>query len=1218
MKSKIAEDLGRLFEVGFNIGILAYIEQNKIKHKFANLYRQELEQLKFPKMRLRVVDKVISTLERQMAETWSTFFLQKGFLSGFNFFHEYLKSTDWLKSHNLRNIEILYYQCRFSGDNSIGTYDIKDDSQWFTEVLSQFENLDNISQYIKGYKAKGEFLNADTLILLRYRRQYRVICVDLSVFSINSNDDVKNLDYIEIIRRLLMRDISYLRSKSVFSNLRIDTESLGLDFSEDLKSYFTAFKYKDKESTKLIQAAGYAHSFYNFIQSTGILPDAASVVFNSLGYSDRGISAMSINRENIDVWKTCYQIYKHDSSGKEIYEARKQVLNLIKRNAYNSFERGKQFVDALLEVPADEITFLPPHQEKITGFFNFVTEVPPKLMQELALTGVMNLRQAHAELIKKALVSQNTYIFLTGNPGIGKTTAIVDFLKNHLDEGFLFFYVSPRKQVNLDIIEKFKNKETRELCDDRLLAINSHSNLITDNFGRYTVEYTCNQRQGKFVRKSVHFIHSRENERIARRSDKLKKPTDDVIQDNQHKKKGVLNSICEAISTIVEDELSNNIIATASIQALKTTQTDDTLKHFEKIFRNAYNERDNIIFTERMREISGRIKHLFIMIDEITGDDSGVHFLDGIHKIIFKYKLNDNQYGFNTKVIVADASIVDKNVIIQHLSDKSPEPDKIYFRRATEIAQPLSIQALVFKDFAATVINTNSYPAKSLSITYKVLIESCKFSDEAHFKQKSNLEASLQKEILKDIEAFLNQSDVDQIIVYIQNQRRLAELIEKIKEHRGQFEKCTDYLEIHANISEEEKKEIQNFQENVKVVFMTASGSRGLSFPKAKHILVEIPKFEIEKNLMEVIQVIYRGRGNDKIDNEDKELVFYLSERSVYYQDDQQLSLQEYQDNQQLSLQESVLSLLNILLILKASIMTRIFGSGCIGRDNFIIIPIGGKSILAAGETFSAQMVNLINQLKKEHYRNKSDVLVEKVYTSLEQLLGRAEFTVINTTKSNYLALRESFNRDFYQICHTLDKLLDFGKIELGYISGSLLIVPIGNNTLEEIYQIRLLDIANSTDELWLNMQQISHRKSYPESLRSAIKDAIELVTKLTDGVEKTQRLEQFSQRFDQYYALPLYAFISGEAMSEYFANEPNEPEDQRFRDILAAYIRVLYPVGNILPIGNNYQDFPFVVFRSYSLEEMRQKVFTDKYLLTSNELNVLNLILSRDSVFTP
>ncbi|MDF5733055.1 MAG: helicase-related protein, partial [Rhizonema sp. PD38] len=461
------------------------------------------------------------------------------------------------------------------------------------------------------------------------------------------------------------------------------------------------------------------------------------------------------------------------------------------------------------------------------------------------------------------------------------------------------------------------------------------------------------------------------------------------------------------------------------------------------------------------------------------------------------------------------------------------------------------------------------------------------------------LESSLQKQILEDIKVFIKRSDVDQLIVYIQNKRRLAELIDTIREDWG-FEKFTDYLEIHANISEEEKQQIQKFQEIVKVVFMTASGSRGLSFPRAKHILVEIPQFEIEKNLMEIIQVIYRGRGDDKIDNQDKELVFYLAERSVYYQDDGQ------------SLQESVLSLLNILLILKASIMTRIFGSGSIGRDNFIIIPIGGKSVSGAGETFSAQMANLISQLKKEHYRNRSDVLPEKVFKSLEQLLGRAKF-VINTDEYNYLALQKSFNQEFTQSCYTLDKLLDFAKIEPGYLSGSLLVVPIAKNTLEETYQMRLLDIANhANNELWQYMQKISHSKSYPESLRSAIADAIELVNELKDGVSKTQKLEQNNLYLDQYYALPLFAFISGEVMSKYFANEPQEPEDERFRDILATYIRLLYPVGNVLPLGYNYQDFPFVIFRSYCLEEVRRKIFTDKYLFSSHELNVLNLILCK------
>ncbi len=352
IKSEIAEDLGRLFEIGFNIGILAAIEQLKITHKFGDLYRQELQHLKLPKMRQRIIDKVISPLEREMTENWCNFFVQKGFLSGLNFFQEYIKSTGWEQPHRLKNLDILYYQCRFNGDNSIGTYHVND-GEWYGQVLSQFKNLNNPSPYIKQYQKKGEFLNADTLILLRHRRNYRAICVDLSVFSINSNQDIQNLDYIEIIRRLLIRDISYLRSKSVFSNLRIDTQTLGLEFSEDLKTYFTAFKYRDKESTKLIQAASYLHSFHEFLQETSILTDTANIMFSSIGYSDRLISTISIQPENLNILKTCYEIYKYDSRPQEIPVARQEVLNRIKRSANSSFERGKEFVDSLLAIPAD-------------------------------------------------------------------------------------------------------------------------------------------------------------------------------------------------------------------------------------------------------------------------------------------------------------------------------------------------------------------------------------------------------------------------------------------------------------------------------------------------------------------------------------------------------------------------------------------------------------------------------------------------------------------------------------------------------------------------------------------------------------------------------------------------------------------------------------------------------------------------------------------------
>ena len=1215
MSYKISEELGRLFEVGFNIGILAFIKEKKINHCFGNLYINELQQLKFPEMLKRILNQVISTLEREMVKKWSTFYLQKGFLCGFNFFAEYLQSIGWDKPSKIGKIEILYYQCKFSGDNSIGTYQGKDNLEWFQEVLHQLRNFtsDEFQGYRKQYfrensdlGKKGEFVNADTLMLLRCRKQVRILCVDLSVFSIKSNQEVKNLDFVEILRNLLIKDISYLRSKSVFSQLSIDTQSLGFDFSSELKSYFTAFKYKDKESAKLIQAAGYAYSFYNFLKEQNIINDKTSIILNAVGYSDRGVSTMSVNRENLTVFQNCYEIYTHDSSIKEISEARKQVLYRIRRSAYSSFIKGKNFVDALLDIPANHTTTII-HQERVEGFFNSVGQVPQSLMDKLGLSGNLDLRNGHGQLIQRELISDSHYIFLTGNPGIGKTTAIANFLKSHLDDGFLFFYVSPRTQVNLDIIDKFKDKNSPNLCDDRILALNTHSNFISNNQGEYTVQYLSNQRQGDFRLQSVHFHDSRTPMEVPpRRVDRLNRKTEDIIQDKGKNNKGVLNSICEAISTVIERDYSHNIIATASIQSLKKIYDTDTLKHFQKIFRNAYNQKEGRVIPQRMKVISSKIKNLFIMIDEITGDNSGVDFLHGISEILSDYKLTDSQHGFNTKVIIADASIVDKNVINQHLAEKSPEPDKIYFRKTSDNSEPLSIEHFRFKNLPSTIINANSYPAKSLSITYKAIVESRQYIEDFRLRDKNSLIKSLQKEILQDIQALLNRTDVEQILVYIQDKQRLEELIAKIKQHRQKFQPFEDYIEIHSNTPESEKQQINQCKNQVKIVFMTASGSRGLSFPKAKHILVEIPGFQIEKNLMEVIQVIYRGRGDDKIDNQDKELIFYLAQKSVYYQDDL--------ENQQLALQESVLSLLNILLILKASIFTRIFGHGNIGREKFLIIPIGGKSIFSAGERFSENIANLIKQLKQEHRRNRSDGLVEEVYLNLEKLLGSADFILRDTTNDNYLDLLKTFNNSFLKTCSSLDKLLDFGNIQLGYINGSLLVVPIPENTLEENYQMRILDITTyANQQLWQKMQIIRRRQSYPENLRSAIKDAIELISKINQQVNKTQHLELSSKNSDQYYAFPLFTFISSGILKEYLTNQPEEPEDKRFRDILATYIRLLYPVNNVLPIGDKYRDFPFVLFRSYSLAEMRKKIFMDKYLLTSNELNVLNLILYKN-----
>jgi hypothetical protein len=258
---------------------------------------------------------------------------------------------------------------------------------------------------------------------------------------------------------------------------------------------------------------------------------------------------------------------------------------------------------------------------------------------------------------------------------------------------------------------------------------------------------------------------------------------------------------------------------------------------------------------------------------------------------------------------------------------------------------------------------------------------------------------------------------------------------------------------------------------------------------------------------------------------------------------------------------------------LKTAVMTRISGYGYLGRDKFLIIPIGGKSVSAVGDTFSNKMAALIKTLKSESQRG--NMLFKEVYTSLEQLLGRGEFVLKNYDNSrqkgdSYLEMRDDFNRKFLDKCNPLDGLLSYDNLELGHVCGSLLVVPLAKQNLVETYQMRLhREIKECLEKKLLHkMRLIRDRDSSPENVISAIRGgAIELLQFLNSEVEKTQYFEEQSQQFDRYYAIPLFAFVSGEEMQEYFADSKlEEPEDRRFRDILSAYVRSIYPVDSVMP----------------------------------------------------
>ena len=1081
--------------------------------------------------------------------------------------------------------------------------------------------------------------------------QYRILVIDLSTFTTSAIHSVTDLHNIQTLKDLLRTELNYVRSKSRFCGLDIDTgdsgdkdNKLNEIYSRDLAQYFSAFKTKDKESVKVIQACSYAWSFYKFLLSSGKLSPTDQVKFNCFGYSDRMINGVALTKEihdvqdSLGILRTCHHIYK-EKNFRDIDEARSNVLHVIKSNAARSFQNGKKFVNDIVEAQTDTITHIEHSEvfESQKDFFNTADFIPESVRRSLELgQAEIKLRDAHADLIRRVLVNTNIlFPFFTGNPGIGKTTAVAERVIQQVEQGSLFIYVSPRIQVNLDIVDKFTEKNSNaKLRSDDLICLNTNRSLLNSVDDGYVVEYHSNKLKDNFKKGKVRFLDAKNiKENSFELQSRLVRYADNLLQVENRKQVGVLASLCEAIHTCISNrELPNNIVATASIQSLKETRNGNTLQHFSKIFSSAYNSSGKPpgVIPEKMKEIANRLKNIFIMIDEITGTQEGVAFLHGILDFIKKFDLLNPEYGFNVKVITADASLTIQDVVNSHLSDSEVQGNKIFLRQVAEsTGECLSIEEFKFLDYPAALINANSYPASIITINYHIFIQS--ISSEQDLERNFALNGKVTDKIKEDIFRLLKVDD-GQIIVYIQNKDSLKQLIAHIAQKRPTFKLHQEYLEIHASLSDRQKAEIRKYQNEVKVVFMTASASRGLSFPNTKHILVEIPGFQIEQNLMEVIQVIYRGRGGE-LDKGEKNLTFYLSDKAVYYpktvnDDGKPKSANE---SVKLSLQETCLNVLNILIILKASIMTRIMGSGQIGRKRYVIIPIGGKALSQAGETFIGSISTLLDEIRKEYKKHPEDKLLRDIGQSLSELLSAQKTEISrpsqnslpsNTQELSYLSIGFKL---LSQMENSLDRLVSLPPIEKTYVRGSLLIVPLSEKLVKETNYIELDKIINpqQNQEFISKVRLLSKSEKYPKQLTRAAHSLIDLAQNIFSELERSQKISQSSLRSDRYYALPIQTFMALKALGEYF--ETTREEENRlqapksrvfnpsFREILVNYIHTLFSAHNILPIDSNYQNIPYVVFNSGVIDKLGQNIFNENQIFQSKEMNIFNLILSQE-----
>ncbi len=233
------------------------------------------------------------------------------------------------------------------------------------------------------------------------------------------------------------------------------------------------------------------------------MPEQGTIEFHLAAFTDRSRHFLHVREDEIELLKEMGTIYKGIQPGRyrtsedehklrthEVLKTQEAILRNIRRNvsdelrnALNTlYDRAKRtFLNRgpLSEYLNDRFT------EKIKGYAATGTPptadqlrawLPPDTVDSLRHAKIDSMQDAHAEIVKHVWKKDDADIYvLSGTPGIGKTTALRNILADY-DQGYLLVYVSPRLQVNTDLVAKFDPTDERNhlVGKEEIICLNTN------------------------------------------------------------------------------------------------------------------------------------------------------------------------------------------------------------------------------------------------------------------------------------------------------------------------------------------------------------------------------------------------------------------------------------------------------------------------------------------------------------------------------------------------------------------------------------------------------------------------------------------------------------------------------------------------------------------------------------------------------------------------
>lgn len=1216
-------DYGFAYEYGYNIGLFAALIQMqkkrnleinpKIQHRLTKLLEKSEQNLSNFIVSFRkkhnITDEAAFEVIRKNIE--HIFFF--GYLSGNHAMRSYIQSfpDSWVKT------KVVYFQINvidplnMHTNHKVWNYSIKHDIYHaFNYRMEEIE--------IDSYKKKGHFLNADSIVLLQQGKTFYLLVTDNGL----------NLHHLEGVfdPKQLLRNLKQIRSemgkKTKFSHLAMDTSGI-----ENIQLHRLLLKYvdvvKDKTLKKIVQAGSYAYSFLKFIEDK--VPHIGTCYASIMGKVDYDFSIVNLHFPLKDwdqsegglLLKKCHEEYKNqsrissESERKEIPRVAKEILlkNMIQHTNIDREELW-EFVKNVKGIYSIK--------DKITGF----QSTAGKFQEE------ETLRDDHAIAVREGLTdNERRILFLTGNPGIGKTTEIVKALKKY--DRFMFLYASCRRAVNDDILLKFEDESGGRLFADDLIALStSYTDEQTINGKPVSVVNVYINDEKKVPAKSkLTYLSKKRSKQYEKESISFRYIGDnEFVEDIQFKTKGVLKRLCDGIAEQFNNPNIRKIIGTFSIQALKRTREETTIQHIKKLFpfvRYSYEMGVRIDNKEFDRFVE-KYPVCWIMIDEITGADEGIDLYQ-----FFKAWLFDQIYAqldaerrakWNLKLIIADASITNETIIQLCLNKKVRfDHPKIYVTDDQEDCVVLHKKDLTIPIYSnhsnetikGWFVNANSYPAKELELTYHISVQGITLEEylseskpnKGRLKKEWNLAEEHDERILDQIFEHLKDPSKsgEQVIVYIQNINRIEVLknrfIERYRDCFGEEAKELEhYMTITSQLNEKTREDAIRVANRVRCVFITSSASRGISFKNATKLLVVLQTFNIERELMEQIQLYYRMRGHKQWDHSKvKSIEFFLVDSYIH-----NLSDEDYYKS------KTAIHILSFLTLVRSCLVSRIFGRAQIGTQSLSLVPLGGRGISPVKKSIIQDIADSMKLITKELAGKGNYQLLRELNEEFSRVFGHMEIRTSEQifqpgyTKDNVYRLFRQYARK------NMSQLIEFEPFCSFLFVNGLIIFRINDEISQRV--VFLVQERKRNEKLAKKLRQVM-KKEITDDLRKKLLHIIELLEYEHGKQGPLPNTYVEDTKYEKrYVAIPVLAFVMIEALR---TNKPaTQGAEESFLEVLQGLVQLFTDATSITPVSGEFVDLPFITFKSDALQESFDSWFKQNHLLTSTETNILNLLL--------